>query len=183
MPLYTLVDDQVQKPEPGRYWVAPGAALIGKVTLGEDCSVWFNAVLRADNEPVTVGARTNIQEGCVIHVDPGFPVTIQDNCTIGHMAMLHGCTVERGALIGIGAIVLNGAVIGEGSLVGAGTLITEGKYIPPGSVVMGRPGKVVRSVSAAERNRIDAGVDGYVARWKTYANALVTQTERSDPVF
>ena len=176
MTLYSLDQDQVVTPEEGRYWVADNATIVGRVTLGEDCSIWFNAVLRGDNEPITVGARCNIQEGCVIHVDPGFPVEIGPDCTIGHMAMLHGCRIGRGALIGIGAIVLNGADIGAGSLIGAGALIPEGKKIPPDSVVMGAPGKVMRTLSAQDRARIEAGTAGYVARWKNYAAELRRQT-------
>ncbi len=172
MPVYTLEGNEVQLPAKGQYWVAPNATLVGQVQLGPDCSIWFNAVLRADNEPIVVGARSNVQDGCVIHVDPGHPVLIENDCTIGHMAMLHGCRIEQGALIGIGAIILNGARIGAGSLVGAGALVTEGQQIPPGSLVLGRPGKVVRQITAEETARIKQGVDGYVARAKSYGETL-----------
>ena len=173
MALFDLDDTQVQTPGDGRFWIAPGAVVLGQVTLHDECSIWFNAVLRADNEPITIGARSNVQDGCVVHVDPRFPVIIEQECTIGHMAMLHGCTIERGALIGIGATVLNGACIGAGSLIGAGALITEGKQIPPNSVVMGRPGKVVRTVTPEDTDRMKAGVAGYVSRWRHYCKSLV----------
>ena len=175
MALFSLDDDRVQTPAGGEFWVADSAAVIGKVRLGVDASIWFNAVLRGDNEPITIGARSNIQDGSVVHVDPGYPVIVEDDCTIGHMAMLHGCIVERGSLIGIGAVILNGAVIGAGSLIGAGALVTEGKKIPPNSVVMGRPGKVVRPVSDEDSKRMMSGVHGYVARSKHYAMALRRQ--------
>ncbi len=131
-------------PASGRYWVADNAVVLGKVTIGEDASVWFNTVVRGDNEPIVIGASSNVQDGCVLHTDPGFPLSIGAEATIGHMVMLHGCSIGRGALIGIGAIVLNGARIGEECLIGAGALIPEGKEIPPRSVVFGSPGKVMR---------------------------------------
>lgn len=175
MPLYELDGHKVATPAAGRYYVAPNATVIGRVTLGEDVSVWFNAVIRGDNEPIRIGARSNIQEGCVLHVDPGFPMDIGEDVTIGHMVMLHGCRIGRGALIGIGAIVLNGAQIGEGALVGAGALIPEGKVIPPNSVVFGSPGKIVREVTDKDRARIQEGVDDYMARAKLYARGLKPQ--------
>ena len=130
-------------------WVAPDANLIGKVVLGQGASVWFGATLRGDNEEIRVGAGSNIQENCVLHTDMGYPLTVGANCTIGHKAMLHGCTIGDGSLIGMGATVLNGAQIGRGCLIGAGALITEGKQIPDFSLVMGAPGKVVRQLDAA----------------------------------
>lgn len=169
MPLYKLGDHAVTVPASGQYWVAPTAVVIGQVSIEEDVGIWFGAVIRGDNEPIRIGARTNIQENCVLHVDPGFPMVIEEDCTIGHTAMLHGCHIGRGALIGIGAIVLNGARIGEGAMIGAGALIPEGKVIPPNSVVFGTPGKVAREVGEADRKRVDAGVRDYMARWKRYA--------------
>ncbi len=130
-------------------WVAPDANLIGRVVLGPGASVWFGATLRGDNEEIRIGAGTNVQEACVMHTDMGYPLMIGENCTIGHKAMLHGCTIGDGSLIGMGATVLNGAVIGKGCLIGAGALVTEGKVIPDGSLVMGAPGKVVRELDAA----------------------------------
>lgn len=177
MALYELDGAKVQTPGPGKYWIAPNATVIGRVTLAEDVGIWFNAVIRGDNEPIRIGARSNVQEGCVLHVDPGFPMTIGEDTTVGHMVMLHGCTIGNGVLIGIGAIVLNGAQIGDGSLIGAGSLIPEGKTIPPNSVVFGAPGKVVREVSEKDRARILEGSEDYTQRWKLYARAFKPQTE------
>jgi carbonic anhydrase/acetyltransferase-like protein (isoleucine patch superfamily) len=131
-------------------WVAPGARLMGRVILRSGASVWFNAVLRGDNEPIEIGERSNVQDGCVLHTDPGLPLTVGPDCTIGHMAILHGCTIGAGSLIGMGATVLNGARIGRGVLVGAGALVTEGKEIPDGALVIGRPGKVARTLQSGE---------------------------------
>jgi carbonic anhydrase/acetyltransferase-like protein (isoleucine patch superfamily) len=125
-----------------RYWVAPNATLIGKVRLERDASVWFGAVLRGDNELITVGEGSNVQEHCVLHTDPGFPLVIGPHVTVGHMAMLHGCEIGEGSLIGIGAVILNGARIGRNCLIGAKALIAEGKEIPDNSLVMGMPGKI-----------------------------------------
>ena len=125
-------------------WIAPDANVIGKIAVEDDASIWFGSTLRGDNELIRVGAGSNIQENCVLHTDMGYPLTIGKNCTIGHKAMLHGCTIGEQSLIGMGATVLNGAVIGRNCLIGAGALITEGKEIPDNSLVMGAPGKVVR---------------------------------------
>ena len=130
-------------------WVAPGCHVIGNVVLDAASSVWFGSTLRGDNEVISVGAGSNIQENCVLHTDMGFPLVIGAGCTVGHKAMLHGCTIGENSLIGMGATVLNGAVIGKNCLIGAGALITEGKTIPDGSLVMGVPGKVVRDLDAA----------------------------------
>lgn len=130
-------------------WVAPGCHVIGDVTLASGASIWFGSTLRGDNEVIAVGAGSNIQENCVLHTDMGYPLTIGAGCTIGHKAMLHGCTIGENSLVGMGATVLNGAVIGKNCLIGAGALITEGKVIPDGSLVMGVPGKVVRALDAA----------------------------------
>lgn len=146
----TIYDLQGQTPEIDTdTWVAPDANVIGKVVLEAGVSIWFGATLRGDNEPLVVGAGSNIQENCVLHTDMGYPLTIGPGCTIGHKAMLHGCRLGANVLIGMGATVLNGAVIGENCLIGAGALVTEGKEIPPGSLVMGAPGRVVRSLDAA----------------------------------
>ena len=176
MPLYSL-DAEVRTPENGRYWVAPNATVIGNVDIREDASVWFNTVIRGDNEPIIVGEGSNIQEGCVLHTDPGYPMTIGRDCTIGHMVMLHGCTVEDGALVGIGSIVLNGAVIGEGSLIGANTLIPEGKVIPPGSLVVGSPGRVVRQLSDEAIAGVRATAGRYVENWQRFKAKLCPQSE------
>jgi len=144
-------------------WVAPDANLIGKVVLEARASVWFGVTMRGDNEEIRVGAGSNVQENCVLHTDMGYPLIIGANCTIGHKAMLHGCIIGEGSLIGMGATVLNGAKIGKGCLIGAGALITEGKEIPDGSLVMGAPGKVVRQLDEAARARLLKSAEGYRA--------------------
>lgn len=144
-------------------WVAPGAHVMGRVVLGPGVGIWFGATLRGDNEPITVGEATNIQENCVLHTDMGYPLTIGRDCTIGHKAMLHGCTIGDGTLIGMGATILNGARIGRGCLIGACALVTEGKEIPDGSLVMGSPGRVVRQLDDAARARLLASAAGYRA--------------------
>lgn len=144
-------------------WVAPDANIIGRIVLEADSSVWFGATLRGDNDPIIVGRGSNVQENCVLHTDIGFPLTIGADCTIGHKAMLHGCTIGDGSLIGMGAIVLNGAKIGRGCLIGAGALITEGKEIPDFSLVMGSPGKVVRTLDAEAQARLLRSAEGYRA--------------------
>ena len=151
-------------------WVAPDAQVMGRVSLAAGVGIWFGAVLRGDNEPITVGEATNIQECCVLHTDMGFPLTIAARCTIGHRATLHGCTIGEGSLIGMGATVLNGARIGRGCLIGAGALVREGKEIPDGSLVMGSPGRVVRMLDAAAQARLLASATGYranAARFRT----------------
>ncbi|MFZ5708513.1 MAG: gamma carbonic anhydrase family protein [Pseudomonadota bacterium] len=135
-------------------WIAPDANLIGRIVLGDEASVWFGATLRGDNEEIRIGRGSNVQEGCVLHTDMGFPLTVGADCTIGHRAMLHGCTIGAGTLVGMCAIVLNGARIGRGCLIGAGALVTEGKEIPDGSLVTGAPGRVVRSLDEASRGRL-----------------------------
>ncbi|MCB6177000.1 gamma carbonic anhydrase family protein [Rhodobacter sp. Har01] len=144
-------------------WVAPDANVIGDVRLAAGASVWFGATLRGDNEPITVGAETNIQEDCVLHTDMGYPLVIGAFCTIGHKAMLHGCVIGEGSLIGMGATILNGARIGRGCLIGAGALVTEGKEIPDGALVMGAPGKVVRLLDAEAQARLLKSAAGYRA--------------------
>jgi carbonic anhydrase/acetyltransferase-like protein (isoleucine patch superfamily) len=175
MTLYSLDGHAVETPREGRYWVAPNASVIGKVVIEPEASIWFGAVLRGDNEPIRVGAGSNIQDGAVLHTDPGFPLTIGRDCTIGHMAMLHGCTIGRSSLIGIGAIVLNGAVIGEECLIGAHALIPEGKTIPPRSLVIGAPGRVVRELGEADVARLREAAPIYQRRWKQYASGLKSQ--------
>ena len=142
-------------------WVAPDANVIGKIVLEAGSSVWFSATLRGDNEEIRLGANSNIQENCVLHTDMGYPLVIGANCTIGHKAMLHGCTIGEGSLIGMGATILNGAKIGRGCLIGAGALVTEGKEIPDGSLVMGAPGKVVRTLDAAAQARLIQSAASY----------------------
>ena len=156
-------------------WVAPDAQVIGRVRLAENASVWFGAVLRGDNELLSVGAGTNIQDHTVIHADVGFPCIVGEDVTVGHKAMLHGCTIGDGSLIGMGATVLNGAVIGRGCLIGAGALVTEGKTIPDGSLVMGAPGKVVRELDAEALEALLRSAEHYrhnAARFRNELRAL-----------
>lgn len=155
-------------------WVAPGAHLIGDVELAAGASVWFNAVLRADNEPIVVGAGSNVQEGAVLHGDPGFGVVIGAGVTIGHQAMLHGCAIGEGTLVGIQAIILNGVRIGRECLIGAGALVPEGREIPDRSVVLGSPGKVVRELTDADVAKLRANAEGYVLRARQYREQLAT---------
>ena len=153
-------------------WVAPGARLIGRVSLLARASVWFNAVLRGDNEAIVVGEGANIQDGCVLHTDMGFPLSIGADATIGHLAILHGCTIGAGSLVGMGAVVLNGARVGSGVLVGAGALITEGKEIPDGVLVVGRPAKVTRALLVEEIAGLRRAAAGYRANAARYRAGL-----------
>lgn len=146
MTLFALDGVEPVTPEDDDYWVAPGAQVMGNVVLRKGASVWFNAVLRGDNELIEVGVDSNVQDGAVLHTDPGCPLVIGENCTIGHQAILHGCTIGDGALIGMGATILNGAVIGPGCLVGANALVTEGKEFPAASLIVGSPAKAVRQL-------------------------------------
>ena len=159
-------------PEDGDFWIAPDAAVIGNVSLGSGVSIWFGSILRGDNEPIVLGGGTNLQEQTVVHTDPGFPCTIGENCTIGHKAMLHGCTIGDGTLVGMGATVLNGARIGKGCLIGAGALVTEGKDIPDGSLVMGMPGKVVRDWDEAGQADNLRAAERYQARMRRFKAEL-----------
>ncbi|MHA6796234.1 gamma carbonic anhydrase family protein [Pseudonocardia bannensis] len=152
------------RPDPHpQSWTAPGATLIGRVTLGEQASVWYGCVLRADMDAITVGARSNIQDGTVVHADPGFPVTVGERVSVGHRAVLHGCTIGDDVLVGMGAVVLNGAVIGPGSLVAAGAVVLEGTEVPPGSLVAGVPAKVRRELTDDERAATVRNAEAYVA--------------------
>jgi len=152
----------------GDYWIAPGAVVIGSVVLEENASVWFGCIVRADDDTITIGENSQLQDGCVLHVDPGFPITLGKNVSVGHMAMLHGCTIGDGSLIGIKSVILNGAKVGRNCLIGANALVTEGKEIPDGSLVTGSPGKVVRQLSAEEIRNINAFADHYVQQFKRY---------------
>ena len=167
---YTLGDRKVTCK--GDYWIADNAIVIGSVVLENNASVWFNCVLRGDNDVITIGENSQLQDGCVAHVDPGHPLTLGKNVSVGHMAMLHGCTVGDGTLIGIKSVILNDAVIGRNCVIGANTLIAEGKTIPDGSLVVGSPGKVVRQLTEDEIKRFNAIADHYVARWKRFKTEL-----------
>jgi len=170
--IYKLNENKPQFPDDGDYWVAPDANVIGKIHLNTGASVWFGATLRGDNEWIDIGAGSNVQENSVLHTDIGFPLTIGRNCTIGHKAILHGCTIGDQSLIGMGAIVLNGAQIGRNCLIGAGALITEGKIIPENSLVVGAPGKVVRSLTEAEIEGLLASATGYQTNMRRFAKGL-----------
>jgi len=172
MPLYALDDQTPTLPAGDRYWVAPDANVIGKVTLGEDVGIWFGATLRGDNEPITVGARSNIQEGVVVHTDPGKPVTIGEGCTIGHSAIIHGCTIGDNSLVGMGATVLNGAVIGRNCLVGANALVTEGKVFPDNSLIVGSPAKAIRTLDEAAVEGLKKSAENYVRNWQRFRKGL-----------
>lgn len=163
MTLYALGQVEPSLPNTTDFWIAPDANLIGNIVINPATSVWFGATLRGDNEVIIVGRGSNVQENCVLHTDMGYPLTIGEDCTIGHKAMLHGCTIGDGTLIGMGATILNGAKIGKGCLIGAGALITEGKEIPDGSMVLGAPGKVVRKLDADARNALLKSASMYQA--------------------
>jgi carbonic anhydrase/acetyltransferase-like protein (isoleucine patch superfamily) len=170
--IYELDGQRPELPEQGRYWIAPGAAVIGKVRLKNDCSVWFGAVLRGDNEWIELGERSQIQDNATLHTDMGFPITIGPECVIGHNVVLHGCTIGERVLIGMGAIVLNGARIGAGSLVGAGALVTEGKEFPDRSLIVGTPARAIRTLDDAAVAAIAAGADIYVRNFKRFAKGM-----------
>ncbi|MCL4187237.1 MAG: gamma carbonic anhydrase family protein [Rhodobacteraceae bacterium] len=172
MTLYSLDGIAPSVPAPDRFWVAPGAHVIGRVTLGDGVSVWFGAVLRGDNEPIVIGPGTNVQEHAVFHTDHGAPLTVGAGCTIGHRAMLHSCTVGDGTLIGMGATILNHARIGRGCLIGAGALVTERKEIPDGALVMGAPARVVRILSEAESAALRLSAERYVANMARFRDGL-----------
>jgi carbonic anhydrase/acetyltransferase-like protein (isoleucine patch superfamily) len=159
-------------PSDGRYWIAENATVIGRVRLKRDASVWFGSVLRGDNEWIELGERSQIQDNATLHTDPGFPLTIGDNCVIGHNVVLHGCGIGANSLIGMGAVVLNGAKIGKNCLVGAGALVTEGKAFADNSLIVGSPARVMRSLDDKAVQAIAAGADIYVRRWQHYARAL-----------
>lgn len=172
MPLYALDGIAPELPASGNFWIAPTAVLIGRVIVKEGASIWFGAVLRGDNEPIVVGEGTNIQENCVLHTDPGYPMSLGPKVTIGHNVTLHGCTVGEGALVGMGATVLNGAVIGDHCLVGSMALVTEGKTFEPYSLIVGAPAKVARTLDEAAAERLMATAAGYQHRWPQYASGL-----------
>ena len=171
MAIYRIGDDAPVIHETA--YIADGATIIGKVTLGEGVSVWPGAVLRGDNEPIVIGAGSNVQEGAVLHVDPGCPLVLGSGVTIGHQAMLHGCTVDDGALIGIQAVILNGAHIGAKCLVGAGALVTEGKHFEPRCLIIGSPAKVARQLSDAQADVLSHNSETYLKRGQQFRTQLV----------
>jgi carbonic anhydrase/acetyltransferase-like protein (isoleucine patch superfamily) len=153
-------------------WIAPSADVMGRVRLLHHASVWFEAVLRGDNEWITVGEGSNVQDGCVLHTDMGAPLTIGSHCTIGHKAILHGCKIGDNSLVGMGAVVLNYAVIGKNCLIGAHALIAEGKIIPDNSLVVGAPGKIIRTLNDADAAGLRKSAEGYVRNWQRFAKGL-----------
>ena len=175
---YKVNDVEPTVPESGNYWIAPGAYVMGNVTLKEDASVWFGSILRGDNDPIVIGQRSNIQDGTVIHTDIGCPCVVGDNVTVGHQAMLHGCTIGNNSLVGIKALVMNGAEIGEYCLIGAGAIVTEGKKIPDGSLVLGAPGKVIRELTDQERQMLDASAQVYVDNHRRFMQGFVPVTNK-----
>ena len=172
MPIYAL-DGITPDISPEVGWIAPTAVLIGDCHIGPEVGIWFGVVARGDIERISIGARSNVQENCVLHTDKGFPLTIGENCTIGHSAIIHGCTIGDNTLIGMGATVLNGARIGKNCLIGANALITEGKEIPDNSLVVGAPGKVVRTLDEAAIAGLTASADRYVQNARRFATGLV----------
>jgi carbonic anhydrase/acetyltransferase-like protein (isoleucine patch superfamily) len=172
MAIYSLDGITPDLPPAGEYWIAPSATVIGRVRLERDASVWFGATLRGDNELILIGEGSNVQDGCVFHTDMGAPLTVGPNCTIGHQAILHGCTIGANSLIGMGACILNHAQIGKNCLIGAKALIPEGKVIPDNSLVMGAPGKVVREVTPEIAEQLTRAAENYVRNWRRFAAGL-----------
>jgi carbonic anhydrase/acetyltransferase-like protein (isoleucine patch superfamily) len=172
VPLFELDGVAPSLPEDGSAWIAPGAVVIGNVTLAPGVSIWFNAVLRGDNEPITIGRDSNVQDGCVFHTDPGFALSIGADVTVGHKAILHGCTIGDGCLIGMGAVVMNGARIGRSCLLAANALVTEGKEIPERSLVVGQPARVARALDDATVRLIREASVRYRARQQQYRAGL-----------
>jgi carbonic anhydrase/acetyltransferase-like protein (isoleucine patch superfamily) len=171
MPLYSIGERRVLL-RGAHHYIAPDASIIGSVTLEHEVSVWFNVVIRADNDQVAIGEQTNVQDGSVLHVDPGYPMNLGRRVTVGHKVMLHGCSVGDGSLIGINSVVMNGAKIGKSTLIGANTLIAEGKEIPDGVLVLGSPGKIVRELKQEEKDYLLKIADGYVQRSRFYRENL-----------
>jgi carbonic anhydrase/acetyltransferase-like protein (isoleucine patch superfamily) len=171
MPLYSIGERRVLL-RGAHHYIAPDASLIGSVTLENEANVWFNVVIRADNDEILIGEGSNVQDGSVLHVDPGYPMKLGRRVTVGHKVMLHGCTIGDGALVGINSVVMNGAKIGRSTLIGANTLIAEGKEIPEGVLVLGSPGKIVRELKQEEKDFLLKIADGYVQRSGFYRQNL-----------
>ncbi|MBD9597018.1 MULTISPECIES: gamma carbonic anhydrase family protein [unclassified Ensifer] len=170
--LYRLGARAPRVPANGRFYVAPGAVVIGDVRLEEDVSIWFNAVLRGDNEPIILRRGCNVQDGCVVHTDPGYPVEISEDVTVGHNATIHGCRIGKGSLVGMGAAILNGAQIGERCLIGAGALVRENMVIPDGALVLGVPAQVVRVLDGKTAEALSIGAQRYRAKARSYPGDL-----------
>ena len=172
MPIYELDGQAPEFPGEGQYYVADSAVLIGRVRLKKDASIWFGAVLRGDNEWIEIGERSDVQDNCTLHTDPGYPLVVGSNSLIGHNVVLHGCTVGDNSLIGMGAVLLNGVKIGNNSLVGAGALVTEGKSFPDNSLIVGAPARAIRTLDQAAIDLILKGADIYVRRGQRYRKGL-----------
>lgn len=172
MPIYRLDGIVPIVPRKGEGWIAPDAVLIGNVRIDAEASVWFGSVLRGDNELIHIGAGSNVQDRCVLHTDMDFPLTVEAGCTIGHGAILHGCTIGGNSLVGMGAVVLNGARIGRNCIIGAKTLIAEGKVIPDNSLVVGSPGRVVRQLGEVEAEALRGSARIYQNNWRRFAGGL-----------
>src|SRR6266849_2126887 len=172
MAIFELDGQAPDLPGDGRYWIAESANVIGRVRLKTDASVWFGSVLRGDTEWIELGERSQIQDNATLHTDPGFPITIGDNCVIGHNVILHGCLIAPKTMIGMGAILLNGAKIGQNCIVGAGALVTEGKQFPDNSLIVGTPARAIRTLDDKAADEIACGADLYVRRWQRYAQGL-----------
>jgi carbonic anhydrase/acetyltransferase-like protein (isoleucine patch superfamily) len=160
------------KTDGDNFWIAPNATVIGDIHLAKDASIWFNAVLRGDNEPIFVGEGSNVQDGSIIHTDPGFSCSIGKNVTVGHLAMLHGCSIGDGSLIGIGSVILNGAKIGKNCIIGSKALVTEGMDIPDGSMVLGIPGKIKKTLSEEEQSLVPLGAEHYIENYKKFKKLM-----------
>lgn len=171
MPMFSIGERRVEL-RGERHYIAYDATLVGAITLLSDASVWFKVVIRAENDTITIGEASNVQDGSVLHVDPGFPLTLGRRVTIGHKVMLHGCSIGDGTLVGINSVVMNGARIGSGSLIGANTLIPEGKEIPDGVLVLGSPGRIVRELRQDEKDHLLGIARGYVERAMLYRTQL-----------
>ncbi|MDF3084389.1 gamma carbonic anhydrase family protein [Burkholderia sola] len=174
MSLFFLDGQGPSLPDDGSVWIAPNATVIGNVVIGRQVSIWFGAVVRGDNETITIRDGTNVQDGVVLHSDRGSPLSIGADCTIGHRSILHGCTVGDGCVIGMGAVILNGATIGKDSLVGAGAMVTEGKSFPDGSLIVGAPAKAIRTLDEATIASLQAAAESYRANARRFARGLQT---------
>lgn len=177
MTVYSLDGVLPELPPENDYWIAPNAVVIGRVKLDRNVGIWFGAVLRGDNELIHIGENSNIQDGCVLHTDMGAPLTVGRNCTIGHRAVLHGCTIGDNSLVGMGSTILNHTKIGRNCLIGANALIPEGKVIPDNSLVMGSPGKVVREISAEMAEGLARSAKNYVKNWRRFAAGMREQSD------
>lgn len=172
MTVYALDGVSPELPAEGNFWIAPSATVLGKVRLLDQANVWFGAVLRGDNEWIEIGERSNVQDNCMLHTDIGFPLVVGPDCTVGHLAILHGCTIGAGSLVGMGATILNGARIGRQCLIGANALVPEGREIPDGTLAVGSPAKVVRELKPEEREQLKLSALGYAANARRFADGL-----------